>query len=80
MADMRHLMNGVPPGMVPMQVQRPPTETELEEVRTVRSMQARDRAVALAVEHARGESITTVGLLELARHIARYIETGETGP
>ena len=66
--------------MVPVQVPRPPSEAELEDARAVRSMQARDRAVALAVEHARGESVTTVGLLELARHIARYIETGETGP
>jgi len=80
MTDIRHLLNGVPPGMAAVPMQRAPTEAELAEVHTVRAMQARDRSVALAVEHARGESVTTVGLLELARHIARYIETGETGP
>ena len=80
MTDIRHLMNGVPPGMAAVPMQRAPSEAELEEVRAVRSMQARDRAVALAVEHLRGDVTDAEELLELARHIARYIETGETGP
>ena len=80
MSTPRDFLRGMPNAMVPVQVPRPPSEAELEDARAVRSMQARDRAVALAVEHARGDGVATSALLELARHIARYIETGETGP
>ena len=78
MTDIRHLLNGVPPGMAAVPMQRAPTEAELAEVHTVRAMQARDRAVALAVEYLRSDRVVTSALLELARRIALYIETGGT--
>ena len=76
MADMRHLMNGVPPGMVPVQVPRQPTDAERHELEMVRAMEVRTRAVGLAVEHYRGTGEDGVALLDLAQAITRFVLEG----
>ena len=64
------------PGMVPVQVPRAPSKQELEDVAAARAMQARDRAVALAVEHYRGTGEDGTSLLTLAEAVARFILEG----
>lgn len=65
---------GMPqPQLVQVPIQRPPTAEERAEVELVRGMQVRKDAVALAVEHHRGDVCVDAVLLTTAVTIARYI-------
>ena len=77
MADQRNILGGLPAGLVPMQVQRPPTDAERAEVEKVRSMQVRKDAVTLVVQAGLGTTDATgVALVEAARLVATFIEDG----
>lgn len=79
MPNARDILGGLPPQMVPIQVQRPPSEEERANIKRVEDMQVRTQAGAFASQCLAGERPTPGEWVAFARVAELYIR-GEADP